>query len=61
MTASSPQTLLHSPVLTIFLLPPSEFHGESFDETNTSVTSQLVQSSYFSYQHVSEYVISKVR
>lgn len=58
-TGNGTQTLLHSPVLTIFLLPPSEFHGESFDETNTSVTSQLVQSSYFSYQHVSEYVISK--
>ena len=49
------------PVLTLFSLSPSELHGQSFDETNTSVTSQLVESSYFSYQHVTEYVIAKVR
>lgn len=36
------------------------FHGESFDKTYTTVTSQLVQSSYFAYQYISEYFISKV-
>lgn len=47
-------------MLMFIWLRPSGFHGESFDKTNTTVTSQLVQSSYFSYQHVAEYFISKV-
>ncbi|GAB5576989.1 CLIP-associating protein 2 isoform X23 [Prionailurus iriomotensis] len=34
-------------------------HGESFDKANSTFTSQLVQSSYFSYQHITEYFISK--